>query len=93
MEPTTNFQTPAPHQNKRAGTIAGLVFLLLLLLIGLFLYGMRLNREQDINVVETPTSEVTDDDLNDIQADLETFDLESLETESPEVDSTLETEL
>lgn len=92
--PQMNGFESANHNTRRPATIAAMVFLLLLLLIGLFLFGMRLNQEQSAIIVEDFTDESSsNDDLNVIQTDLEEFNLEELEIDSADIDTTLDSEL
>lgn len=101
MEPqqTTNDQgmtgqnPEAKNNSHTAGTIAGVLFIIILALIALYLYGALVADED----ATTPAFDVEpveeSDQLSDLENDLENFDVESLETTDSQVESDLETVL
>ncbi len=85
------------EKNSKAGIFGGLAMIVILTLIGLYLYGANIANQSpnQLNNQNLPSIESTDpgDEIEDLEAGLEAFNPESLETGDAEVDSSLESEL
>ena len=95
MNPETN-NTTVINDNRPhpAANWAGIVFVIILLLLALYLYGARVADNNSVTDDQTvPTATSDSDELADIEADFEVFSPESLDSEGAEIESTLEAEL
>ena len=84
------------NPTNRYTIIAGVAFLTILILIALYLYGgviQNENRQIQVPTYGPAIESTSSDNLSDIEADLESFSPEDLETTDTVIESTIEAEL
>ena len=97
-EPVRENPNPLPEQTtvgekSMMGGVMILVILLLLVGLGFYLANKDGDRNDVTVTEENPLPPSEDDNLSDIEADINSFDVDDLETSDSEVDTTLESEL
>lgn len=81
------------ESKSHTGLLAGLALIVILTLVFFYLYGADIAQETTVPLNNNAADTEPADSIADIEADLESFDVESLDTTDPEIESTLELEI